>query len=190
MSLPDDPFISVTDLEAQTGHVISPTDPHALIAIDAACTICRDTCKLNVNRGTATVALDGNGGDALILQHKPVNGISAVTVAGAAITDYCFTADGKLFRGTASSRDPTSAGPTWPNGRQNVVVTYDSGWDFGTIPRSIRIVALAVAERIWSQGPASSESIGDQSVSYAVFMNDLSPGEERILQRYNSYRSP
>lgn len=190
MSLPDDPFISTDDLSAQTGHDIDSTDAHALIAIDAACTICRDTSKRNINRGTATVALDGNGGDCLILQNAPINGISSVMVGGAAITDYCFTTNGRLIRGTAGARSTTSTTSFWPNGRQNVVVTLDCGWDANSIPRSIRMVALAIAERIWAQGPASQESIGDQSVSYEVFMNDLSPGEKMILQRYNDYPSP
>lgn len=188
--LPDDPFISVDDLSAQTGHTIGTADAHALIAIDAACWVCRENASQMFNSGTAVVQLDGNGGDCLILEQRPVNSIVSVSVNGGSISDYCFSPDGKLIRGTAGSRSFTGTTPTWPYGRRNVSVTYGYGFAFSEIPRSVRMVALAVAERIWAQGPAQQESIGDQSISYAEHMNNLTPGELRILQFYNGYRSP
>jgi hypothetical protein len=179
-----DPFVTVDDLTDYLGRDVT-TDPGAVLALDAACDICRDIAECQFNAGTATVAFDGTGTDALVLPGHPVSAVSAVNVTGAAVTDFSFRPDGVLFRGTAGGLPRT----TWPEGRQNVQVTYVHGFPSPELPRSVRMVALNIAARIVVQGIASSESVGEVNVSYAAPAMELTPNEERVLKRYRRTRS-
>lgn len=185
-----DPFISATDLVDYLGRGTA-TDPGFIIATDAACDICRDIAEQTFNAVTSTVTLDGTGTDALLLPELPVTAAGTVTVAGTAITDYVLNGNGILYRKTTGTDvDYTDAYRTltWPVGRQNVVVTYDHGYADADLPRSVRMVALAIASRIAVQGGALQEAVGDTSVRYAVASTDLTNGEKAILRKYRQTR--
>lgn len=185
-----DPFISPTDLVDYLGRG-TITDPGMIIAADAACDICRDVAEQTFNLTTSTVTLDGTGTDALLLPELPVTAAGTVTVAGSAVTDYVLNGNGILFRKvTDDDVDYTDAVRTltWPQGRQNITVTYDHGYADADLPRSIRMVALAIASRLVVQGVASEESLGDVRVKYAAPSTDLTPGELRILRKYRGIR--
>jgi hypothetical protein len=177
-----DPFISQQDLTDFLGRDVT-ADPGALIAIDAACDMCRTIAGQDFNAGTATVSLDGTGGDCLLLAQRPVLNAGTVTVNGAAETDFIATGDGRLLRGTAGG----GTRPTWPAGRQNVTVTYEHG--YAEVPRDVRMVALSVAARLVVQGVAKSEAQGDVRIDYAAAPFDVTANEERILKRYRASRS-
>jgi len=180
MTTNTDPFISPQDLIDIMG-VGGTADPGLLMATDAACEIIRNQSYQLFNPVvTDVVALDGSGTDALLLPELPVTAAGTVTVNGGTITDYCLASDGMLLRGTAGA-DPRSV---WPAGRQNVRVTYDHGYDASNIPRDVRMVAVMLAHRIVSQGPAIEEATGPTSIKYAGPALDLTAGEQRILQRY------
>lgn len=174
-----DPFISLTDLGDILGRNVA-SDPGALIALDAACDICRDISEQQFNRGTTTVTLDGTGTDVLLLHERPVASAGTVTVAGSAITDFMLNGNGMLLRGSAG----VYPRPVWPAGRQNVTVTYTHGFEDEDIPRSVRMVALSIASRLVVQGPALQETVGNVSVRYGVNSTDLTNGEKLILRRY------
>lgn len=180
-----DPFIDQQDLSDYLGINVT-ADDGALIAIDAACDICRDEAERLFNRGTVTLALDGTGTDALLIPNEflPVNSAGTITVAGTAETGYMVTRRGELLRGTAGCYPR----PVWPEGRQNVTVTVDYGYDSADIPRSVRMVALSVAARLAVQGVAAEETVGDVRVKYAAAATDLTAGERRILKRYRGIR--
>lgn len=183
VALPD-PFITLTDLSDYLGRDVS-ADDGAVIALDASCDICRDEAEHPINRGTATMAFDGTGTDALVLPYHPVANAGTVTVGGEAVTDYTLTGHGVLLRGTAG----VLPRPVWPEGRQNVGVTFEYGYEPADIPRSVKMVALAIATRLVVQGPAERETLGDSSVQYAVASTDLTNGERRILGRLRRQRS-
>lgn len=174
-----DPFISAQDLTDYLGRPVT-SDDGAIIALDAACDICRDLAEQDFNQATSTVTLDGTGTDAILLPQLPVSAAGTVSVNGTAVTDYVLDDRGMLLRGTAYC-DPR---PVWPRGRQNVVVTYDHGYASDDLPRSIRMVALSIASRLLVQGVALEESIGQTRVKYAVAATDLTGTEKLILQRY------
>lgn len=176
-----DPFISTTDLVDKLGRG-TVGDPAMVIATDAACDIVRTYAERAFNADTSTLTLDGTGTDCLLLPELPVNGAGTVSVGGSVITDYTLNNNGLLFRGSAGS-DPR---PVWPLGRQNVVVTYDHGYADDDIPRDVRVVALALAERIAVQGPATEESIGTVSIRYGMNATDLTDGEKAILYKYRA----
>ena len=109
------------------------------------------------NAGTSTILLDGTGTDALLLPEIPVSAAGTVLVAGGTVTDYVLNGNGILFRKqTGTDVDYTEAllPIRWPTGRQNIQVTYSHGYESADLPRSVRMVALAVAARLVVQGPA------------------------------------
>lgn len=174
-----DPFITVDDLSDYLGRDVT-ADNGALIATDAACDIVRTVAEQQFNRGTTTISIDGTGTDVLKLLEFPVNSAGTVTVNGAAVTDFMVDARrGLLLRGTARCFPR----PFWPEGRQNVTVTYDHGYDVLDVPRDVRMVALAVASRLVVQGPALEETQGSNRVKYAVASTDLTKNELRILRK-------
>jgi hypothetical protein len=183
-----DPFITQQDLSDYIGRNVN-ADNGALMAIDAACDTIRDITEQDFNYGTSTITLDGTGTDVLILPQRPVANAGTVLVNGGTVTDYIApTADGFLYRGTASSS--CFPGRThWPRGRQNVRVTYEHGYQAIDVPRSIRMVAISLAARLVVQGVAQSETVGDVAVSYGMAASDLTTNELRILQGYLSTRS-
>jgi hypothetical protein len=123
-----------------------------------------------------------------------VNNVGTVVVNGETkgSVDYSWTEDGKLFTtsGTADWSTWTSsagAATVWPEGRQNVRVTYDHGYVSGTtvdVPNDVRMVALSVAERLVLQGPVILETIGDVTVRWSTNQLDLTDGEKAILAKY------
>lgn len=180
------PFITEQDLSDRLGRDVTG-DPGATSAVDAACQICRTLSEQDFNAGTATVALDGSGTDALLLPHRPVGTVAQVTVNGAAVVDWVASAQGVLFRGTAGERGDSA--PVWPTGRQNVRVTYQHGYDTLDVPADVREVALNLAMRAVAQGVAGAETVGDVTVSYSVAADDLTDNELRILGKYRTARS-
>jgi hypothetical protein len=179
-----DPFISAQDLSNYLGRDVS-ADNGTLICLDAACDIVRDIAEHPVNSGTATLSFDGTGTDAIVLPYHPITAAGTVTVAGSAVTDYMLAANGVLLRGSAG----VLPRPVWPEGRQNVQVTFEYGYLPQDIPRSVRMVALSIATRLMVQGPALRETLGDASVQYATAATDLTNGERRVLQRFRRARS-
>jgi hypothetical protein len=184
-----DPFVSRQDLVDYLG-VGGTADPGMLIAVDAACDICRTIAEQSFNEATSTITLDGTGTDALPLPELPVNTAGTVVVSGGTVTDYVLKDNGVLIRKLA---DPTvidwdtDISPTavrWPAGRQNVAVTYDHGYADADLPRDVRMVALSLASRLIVQGVAVSERVGDNQITYAGAATDLTNGELRILRKY------
>ena len=181
-----DPFITAQDLSDYLGRNVT-ADNGAIIAIDAACDICRDVAEADFNAGTTTLSLDGTGTDALFLpsQYLPANTAGTVLVNGGTVTDYMLdTRRGMLLRGTAGGY-PRSY---WPEGRRNVQVTLSHGYGTADMPRSVKMVALALASRLVVQGPALEETVGADRVKYAVASTDLTANELRILRKAKKLR--
>lgn len=189
------PFISRADLGDYLGRDVS-SDEGALIAVDSACEVVRTLTEQDFNPVNGdTVVLDGTGTDTLLLPQVPVSGAGTVVVNGGTLDgtlDYTVTEDGHLIRtaGTAAlSTWAHSVGPSayWPEGRQNITVTYDHGYLAGTatdVPADVRMVALMIANRLVTQGGASAETIGQVTKRYAVAATDLTNGERAILRKY------
>lgn len=184
------PFISPQDIVDYLGRGTA-TDPGMIIAADAACDTVRTIAEQPFTAATSTITLDGTGTDALLLPHLPVSAAGTVTVAGSAVTDYVLNSNGILFRksiGTDVDYTNATRTLTWPEGRQNITVTYDHGYADADLPRSIRMVALSIASRLVVQGVAVEESLGDVRVKYAAPATDLTAGELRILQKFRPIR--
>lgn len=182
-----DPFITAQDLTDYLGRDVT-ADNGAIIALDAACDMCRTIGEQSFNRGTTTYTLDGTGTDAILLPDLPVNSAGTVLVDGTAVTDYMLAGNGVLLRGTATSASYWGWRPVWPTGRQNVVVTADHGYDVLDVPRDVRMVALSIASRLVVQGVAIEESLGANRIRYGTNATDLTNGERLILEKYRPTR--
>lgn len=178
-----DPFITTQDVVDILGRG-GTADPGMIIAVDAACDTVRTLAERQFNYGTTTVTLDGTGTDALLLPELPVANAGTVTVNGTAVTDYKLNDNGVLFRTAGTAL--TWCGGYWPEGRQNITVTFEHG--YADVPRDARMVALNLACRMITAGMASSEQVGDVQISYAESGMDVTPGELRILQKYRPIR--
>ena len=174
-----DPLISTADLVNYIGRG-GTTDPGIVIAVDAASDICRDVAGVTFNwAGTSTILLDGTGTDALLLPELPVSAAGTVVVAGGTVTDYVLNDNGILFRKqTGTDVDYTETQWSRSDGLLGVVrtslVTYSHGYESADLPRSVRMVALAVASRLVIQGPAIVETVGEKSPR-----NEQAGGEHR-----------
>lgn len=192
-----DPFISAQDLSDYIGRDVT-NDDGSIIAINAACDMVRTMAEQLFTPITDTVALDGTGTDLILLPERPVNAVGTVVVNGVTkgTLDYVSTTDGKLFATSGTANWTTwetgwswirGGTAKWPEGRQNVVVTYDHGYVDGTvaaIPSDVRMVALALASRMAIQGVAASETQGTDAIRYAGNSTELLAGERAILYKY------
>jgi len=180
-----DPFISPQDLVDYIGRGTA-TDPGFVIVCDAACDTCRTVAERDFNAGTATIAIDGSGTDAVLIPNRflPLNTVGTITVNGGTITDVVVNDNGILFRGSAGV-DPR---PVWPMGRQNVTATFTHGYAEVDLPRDVRMVALSIASRLVVQGVALEESVGPVRMKYANAATDLTNGEKMILGKYRQMR--
>ena len=67
----------------------------------------------------------------------------------------------------ARGRDAVRPGRSGREGRNNVEITYTHGYSDEDFPRSLRMVALRIAARFYTQtGGVVFESLGQRSVRY------------------------
>ncbi len=202
-------FVSSQDLSDRLGRDVTD-DPGAVSAVESACDIVQTLAEQSFEKVYGdTVVLDGSGTDCLLLPELPALAAGTVTVFATTLgtADYTLADNGRLIRlgGTTSSWDWFGGGwgshvpwpadsfpffrfhPVWPEGRQNITVTYDHG---NVIPpAAVREVALSLAMRLVVQGPAVMETLGrTQQIRYAGAATDLTNGELRILAKYRQTR--
>lgn len=194
-----DPFISRQDLSDHLGRDVT-ADDGATIAVNVACDMVRTMAEQLFTPLTDTVALDGSGTDFLELPERPVNNVGTVVMNGGTLvenSDYAWATDGRLFRTSGTSFTTWTNGWTWirggtafwPPGRQNIVVTYEHGYDNGgaDVPDDVRGVALALAARIFVQTVNAAETQGTDSKRYAANSTDFTSGEKMILDKHRRY---
>jgi hypothetical protein len=138
-------------------------------------------------------------GPDLHLPERPVLAVSAVTVDGAAVTDYIVTGSAVSWIGSGlvgvRGFSPELFGVrSWTPA---IKVTYSHGYAIDALPEpnplgarmlpeEIKTVCLALAARsMTNPTAAAAETMGGYAVTHgAVSALELLPAEERILQRY------
>lgn len=191
MAAPE-PFITVEDLTTYMNE--DADNPKGVMVTDAACDICRTKAEQTFTEidSAETVKLDGSGTEIQLLPEYPVGQVSSVTVNGEALATTEYTIDtvhGSLVR-TPNGQGYSLNGTVWPKGRLNVVVKYKHGWPAEDFPSDLRMVALALAERLYHMagtGNLQSESLGARSVTYKQVAQDLTENELRILSKYKRW---
>ena len=202
--MPYDPFIDINDLYAYLRLPplgVGDTDDLATIALDSACYTIRGFLHQTINLVTNDViAIDCDGNDTIMLPEAPVVSVSDVrrlSVLGDGDAD----AD-DIGPAVNTPIDPSAylveydrgmlvlrAGGIWGDDRGAVQVTYTHGWT--VIPTDIRIVALTVAARIYDQGLAKAETIGNARLVYSHDESlGLSPREKDMLVKHRRSGTP
>lgn len=176
MAAMSEPFISREDLGEYLRRDLT-TDEMALIAVDAACDVVRDVTHRGFDHvENDTVIFSGDGSSFnLLLPELPVLAVDEVRVDGEVYLDWNLRRGGIL----------ASTDGKWPEGDANIEVDYDHGYPPADLPRSVRIVALTVAARIYRQGIVRQETTGGVSTTYSVAGPiDLTSGERYLLAKY------
>ena len=197
------PLTTLEDLASVRGVDADPTDLQAVIALETASAMVRSSLgQLLEDTVDDEITLDGTGTDAILLPELPVNVVTLVsTVSGdtttelTETTDYIVGAGGILWRTTGS---------VWPQGRQNVLVTYDHGWvlpgqdlvdgssasllpaDIQGVTRDLALALLNVAT-LSGAGQMTSASLGAASFTWAAGTQNET---KNILDRLDKFRTP
>ncbi len=181
-SLTTTAIITVAEALDQLGKSTATSDEAAWLAwlCDMATDAIARDLGITLPYGSVTEVHDG-GRNHVALRRTPVLSVTSVTEGGTATTD--FVADklsGLLYRGS------TGYG-CWAFGRQNVTVTYSSG--YATVPPILKRVALLLVEQAWLMGqqtPASSFDGASLEGGLAAAVTAMSPVERAA---YNSLRA-
>ena len=198
-----DPFVSAVDLQAVLGDGVV-VDAGALItaiALDGACTSVRSYMGQDVNFVEDDVEVrDGTGRKRLRLRQRPVRDVTSITIDG----DEVDLAEVSVRKSIVTLTN----GDFFWHGLDNVVITYDHGWDIEEssvgerVPADIRLVALLCAKRIFTTVGLTaigtvkqSEQIGDYQYTLGELPEDvqekiaasgtLLTAEEAVLDRYS-----
>ncbi len=162
-------FCTASDVQAFLQVEISAAQlPMVDAAIRGATAAIRNYCNQYISYvQDDEVVFDGQGGTKLFLPELPVVSVKTVVEDDVELesgVDYKLGANGVLHR----------LGAEWPEGIQNISVTYTHG--YGTIPEDIVLVCTRAAARTYQAGlraaemagvpGVSSKSLGDFSVSY------------------------
>jgi hypothetical protein len=193
-----DPFINIDDLYAYLrlpALGVNETDDLSTIALDSACYTIRGFLHQTINLVTDdTIAIDADGSARIMLPEAPVVSVSSVGTLST-YTDFTVTAyDTTQYLVDYDKGAIEFRGAYFPNRVGAVQVTYTHGWE--VIPTDIRIVALTLAARIYDQGLAKAETIGNTRLVYSHDESlGLSPREKDMLVKYrrsgvpNHYRN-
>jgi hypothetical protein len=190
MGTVSEPFISRDDLAAylyrEAGSLDS--DELAIIAIDGACDAIRDFTGQEINRvedDTVTFSSDGYRRE-LLLPERPAE-VDEVRLRETVDDELEVFLDWVLLEGGILRLSSEADFTAWPEGNGNIEVDYAHGWAAADLPRSIRLVALTFAARVYQQGIARQEATGSSSITYSVASSlDLSAGEKALIARYRA----
>lgn len=187
-----DPFVNIDDLYVylRLPPLGAGTDPLATIALDSACNAVRDFLNLSINVVTDdTIIIDTDGSDRLMLPEAPVialSGLSTLTTS----TDFTTTAyDINTYVVDTEAGLVIFRGSFFPDRNAAVQLTYTHG--FTNVPAGIRIVALTLAARIYDQGLAKAETIGNTRLVYSHDESlGLSDREKSAIVKYRRLGVP
>lgn len=176
-----DPFITEDDLGLYLRKTLTD-DSLAIFAVDAASQVCREIAETGFDLvENEVIKLDGNGGNIMLLPQTPVTAVSQVIDYNGDVmdvADYVWSSDGSLMLVSLDSQ--------WLLGNQNYTVTYSHGYE--EIPSTVKLIATALAARIYDQGIVSQETIGGYVVLYGEGEGGLTRLERALLSRYRPGR--
>jgi len=177
-----DPFITVEQLGGYLRQTLSEDDELIILALDAACQVCRDVAEQDFEFvADEDIKINGTGTNILLLPQLPVTDVAQVLDSNGNVVDtddYVWTEDGELLKSSCLT--------TWWEGNQNFTVTYSHGYE--EVPSSVQLVACALAARIYDQGIVSQETIGGYVILYGQSEGGLTKLERAILERHRPGR--
>lgn len=121
----------------------------------------------------ATVTVEADGDELLLLPYYPVRSITSVTVDGTLLTAADYELDGVLgyvrrrYSGLGSPHLNDGSTRRWPDRGVDIVVVYSYGYAASATPGAIRdTVTELAAGRIVNPQQVAQESLGDRSISF------------------------
>lgn len=162
--------------------VAAEPSPVVDFAIESAQAVIERWCDRLFEDTTYTDEAHDGGHQLVFARQWPVTAITGITEDGVAVpsNEYVWYSDGRIYRTYA---DDSETFNRWASGRQNVLVSYQAG--YATVPYDLRLIATAIAARIFKQGAewangvepgVTKESIGDYRATY-VAAREVAPEE-------------
>lgn len=184
-------FISTAELADYLRYTLD--SDMATLAVESACDVLRQIAEQDFDYvEDDEVVLDSDGGNSLLLPEMPVWSVTSVVGPGATLvegTNFVLDKEAGCLR-------TKTWGSNFLKGRQIYTVTYTRGYvesadvpdpnplGIKDYPRTLKLLALHLAARIYDQGIVSSESVGGASMSYAVAESiSLSDRERDMLEK-------
>jgi len=192
-AVPSSPTLLTTLARArQSASLADLSDSDLTTLLQAAGSLLERVCHRQFARATATETYDGDGTNRLVLNRWPIESVASVTITDA--SGETTELDGSEFRvkstaGIIEFKPDSTAGYTvFPEGFQNVSVTYTAGYD--PMPDGIQEAVVEIAAWLYETNnrdlSAVSERLGDYSVTRDT---GLPAFVERVIAAYRDWRT-
>ena len=192
----DTPLATVDQLAAYLQQPFLETDPAALLVLQIASAIIRDTVQQHFTAVTGdVVVLDPINGESVFLPELPVTAVTLVETLDDTVTPGVWsTVDPTLYTVTLATGQvsaqpftsftwPLESNFMWPSDPGTWRVTYSHG--FTVIPDGLMGVCVSLAARIYvTEDGIDSERIGGYMVKYQSNADGFSPLQMKTLGRY------
>lgn len=136
---------------------------------------------------------DGRSRDKVRLRQRPVREVTSVVV-----DDEVIDPSEYVVRGAVIQFLNGTGWPTWRWNTNNIVVTYDHGWDASLsdpmpVPADIRLATLSTARRRLMNSGETNETLASETIGKYSYTRDsaagsdafgLLPAETAVLDRY------
>lgn len=202
------PILSTADFKTLRGISATTWDAQLNVIIPHAQSLVENYCGRAFDSATYTSEkYDGSGSEILILRQFPVTTLTSVSISGVAVASTSYTLDAAngivkfepSGRGrvvvdpdwlTVQTTDYIGPFPCWPEGHQNISVTYTAGYTSGTMPGGLKLafaefVDMALAKNTLGVGSSQykSEKLGDYQYDRGV-PEQPSATLERLFSQY------
>ncbi len=201
-----EPFITTADLGGYLRQDLTG-DLMAELAVGSACETLRDLLEQKMEGVVDdVVVIDGPGTDVLLLPELPAHDVVSVELLTLPVGTSSTVPEDAYHFDAYTGELKMRHGLRWMRGRALYRVTYSHGWntmnasgsgggsgtdisDLPPLPRSLWILALTMAARIYDQGLVSQESVGGYQVIYSAESSlSLTRGEKNIVAKYRAGR--
>ena len=123
--------------------------------LNSAQEIVKEYLGFDPESGNHTDYISAIGNNRLYLFAHPISAVSSVTVNGVAVTSDEYTINDRYLRLKSG---------VWPEGDENVAVSYTAGWSAQTLPDTIKMAILQIATLMFME---AGENIGITGKSFS-----------------------
>ena len=161
-------IVSVTQFNTYSGNFETDTDVVSLKEdiLGAAQEIVKNYLGYDPESGNHTDYISAIGNNRLYLMAQPISAVSSVELNGVAITSDEYTINGNYLRLKSG---------VWPEGDENVKVSYTAGWSAQTLPDTVKMVILQIATLMLEEAGenigVTGKSFGENSRTFINYTN-------------------
>ena len=161
-------IVTVTEFNTYSGNFETDSDIVSMKEdiLGSAQEIVKNHLGYNPESGNHTDYISAIGNNRLYLMAQPITAVSSVELDGVPVTSDEYTITDKYLRLKSG---------VWPEGDENVKVTYTAGWSALTIPDTIKMVILQIATLMLEEAGenigVTGKSFGENSRTYINYTN-------------------